>query len=719
MIFAGRAIKVFPLETDQDGIVELRFEREQESVNKLDALAFDELRQATDAIAAARGIKGLLITSAKDAFIVGADIFEFLPIFKRPDGEIAGFVAGNCAIITALGDLPVPSVALINGLALGGGLEVALAADYRVMAASAAIGVPEIHLGLFPGYGGTVRLPRLIGLGPAAEWIISGAQHKAEAALTAGAVDAVASPEGLRIAALTTLRLAIRSEADWRGRRAELRKGLTLSTEDIAGQLGEAKAKAEKAMPHSPAAHLAVALLERAVGLDRDAAMALEAETFGKAAKTQAASSLVQIFINEQALKKTSRAVAKTAIPVKKATVIGAGVMGGGIAYQSASRGTPIVMKDISQAALDLGMAEAKKQLARQVETGRLGQDKADAIAAAITPSLAYEGLAGSDLVIEAVVENPGVKQKVFSEVEALIGPAAILASNTSSLRIGDLAQNLRRPGNFVGMHFFNPVPRMPLVEVVRGPQTSDQTLATTIGFALALGKTPVIVKDCPGFVVNRVLTPYIIGFLRLVRDGVDFVLIDAVMEKFGWPMGPAYLLDVIGMDISFHVVDIVSAGYAPRMTPGFETAIDVLLRESRLGQKNGRGFYKYENDPKGRPRKLSDPETDALLAPVRPNGKADAPEAEIIERMMLPLILEAARCVEDQIVTAPGEVDMSLILGLGLPRYLGGALKYADFLGLPAVAALCDKFRDLGPIYHPSEAFRARAERGEIFYPG
>jgi 3-hydroxyacyl-CoA dehydrogenase/enoyl-CoA hydratase/3-hydroxybutyryl-CoA epimerase/enoyl-CoA isomerase len=719
MIFDGRTIKVFPLETDQDGIVEMRFEREQESVNKLDVLAFDELRRATAAIAAAQGIKGLLITSAKDAFIVGADIFEFLPLFKRPNEEVAGFVEGNCAIITALGDLPVPSVALINGLALGGGLELALAADYRVMAATAAIGVPEIHLGLFPGYGGTVRLPRLIGLGPAAEWVMSGAQHKAEAALAAGAVDAVASPEGLRVAALTTLRLAIRSEADWRGRRAELRKGLALSTEEISHQLGEAKAKAQKAMPHFPAAHLAVELLASAAGLDRDAALALEAETFAKAAKTQAASSLVQIFINEQALKKTSRTVAKTATPVKKAAVIGAGVMGGGIAYQSASRGTPILMKDISEAAIDLGMAEAKKQLAKQVETGRLAADKADAIATAITPSLTYEGLADADIVIEAVVENLGVKQKVFAEVEALTGPAAILASNTSSLRIGDLAQNLQRPGNFVGMHFFNPVPRMPLVEIVHGPQTSDQTLATTLGFALALGKTPVIVKDCPGFVVNRILTPYIIGFLRLLHDGVDFVRIDEVMEKFGWPMGPAYLVDVIGMDISFHVVDIVSAGYTPRMTPGFETAIDVLLRENRLGQKNGRGFYKYENDPKGRPRKLTDPETDALLAPVRPKGKADVPEADIIERMMLPLILEAARCVEDQIVTAPGEVDMSLILGLGLPRYLGGALKYADYLGLSNVVTLCDKWRELGPIYHPSEVLRTRAERGELFYPG
>jgi 3-hydroxyacyl-CoA dehydrogenase/enoyl-CoA hydratase/3-hydroxybutyryl-CoA epimerase/enoyl-CoA isomerase len=717
MIFEGRTIKL--TSPGAEGIVELCFERKEESVNKLDALAFGELQRAFELIRATPSLKGLLITSAKQAFIVGADIFEFTPVFKGSEEEVQRFVARNSAIISELSELPIPSVALINGLALGGGLELALAADYRVMAATAAIGVPEIHLGLFPGYGGTVRLPRLIGLGPAAEWIISGAQYKAEAALLAGAVDAVATLDGLRIAARAALGIGTRSETDWRERRENLRKGLALPSEEVSRQLAEAKAKAAKVLPHYPAAYLAVELLEQAAGLDRDAAMALEAETFAKAAKTQAASSLVQNFINEQALKKTSRRLAKSAAPVCKAAVIGAGVMGGGIAYQSASRGTPILMKDISQAALDLGMAEARKQLAKQVETGRLAEDKADAIAGVITPSLTYEGIADADLVIEAVVEDLSVKQRVFGEIEDLIRPDAILASNTSSLRIGDLAQSLRRPENFVGMHFFNPVPRMALVEVVRGPQTSDQTIATTVGFAAQLGKTPVVVKDCPGFIVNRVLTPYLIAFLRLVHDGVDFSKIDEVMEKFGWPMGPAYLIDVIGMDISYHVVEIVGAGYAPRMASGFETAIDVLLRENRLGQKNGRGFYQYVSDPKGRPRKTIDPQTESLLVSVQPRGKAEVSESEIIERLMLPLILEAARCLEDEIVTSPGEVDMALILGLGLPRYLGGAVAYADHLSLSAVIGLCDRYQDLGPIYRPSEAFRQRAARGEAFYPG
>ena len=232
------------------------------------------------------------------------------------------------------------------------------------------------------------------------------------------------------------------------------------------------------------------------------------------------------------------------------------------------------------------------------------------------------------------------------------------------------------------------------------------------------MGKTPIVVEDCPGFVVNRVLTPYLIAFLRLVHDGADFVEIDKAMESFGWPMGPAYLIDVIGMDISQHVVEIVSAGFVPRMDVTFETAIELLLRAGCLGQKNGHGFYKYQTDAKGRPRKEIDPETDAFLRPGNPMARPALAEEDIVARMMLPLILEAARCVEDGIAASPGDVDMCLILGLGLPRYLGGALKYADYLGLKTVVESADKWESLGPIYRPSERLRAMAAAGDAFYP-
>ncbi|MGH6853435.1 MAG: 3-hydroxyacyl-CoA dehydrogenase NAD-binding domain-containing protein, partial [Methylocella sp.] len=345
-----------------------------------------------------------------------------------------------------------------------------------------------------------------------------------------------------------------------------MKQSLGVAKEETATLLANARAQAANALPHLPAAHFAVDLLEKASGLGRDAALALEAETFAKAAKTQAADSLVTIFVNEQALKKTIRHSAKDVAPVRKAAVAGAGIMGGGIAYQSASRGVPIVMKDISATALDLGMAEARKLLAKAVATGMLPQDKADAIIGSITPSLTYDGFEKADVVVEAVAENLAVKQAVLREIEEIAAPTAILASNTSSLRIGALAEALRRPENFLGMHFFNPVHKMPLVEVVRGAKTSPQAVAKVAAYAAAIGKTPIVVGDCPGFAVNRALTPYLIAFLRLVHDGADFKEIDKAMEGFGWPMGPATLIDVIGMDISHHVVEIVSAGFAPRM---------------------------------------------------------------------------------------------------------------------------------------------------------
>jgi 3-hydroxyacyl-CoA dehydrogenase / enoyl-CoA hydratase / 3-hydroxybutyryl-CoA epimerase / enoyl-CoA isomerase len=715
MLFEGQTIKV---NMHDGGLAELRFERGNEAVNKLDALTFGELRRAIDAIAARAAIRGVLITSAKDTFIVGADIFEFTSIFKRPEKDIEAFVAANSEIITALSDLPVPTVAAINGLALGGGFEVALAADYRLLSSTAKIGFPEISLGLFPGYGGTVRLPRLAGLEQSSQWFISGAQQTPELALQAGAVDAVTAAEELRTAAIAMLKMAVEVKTGWQTRRRRMKEGLRLAKEEAASLLANARAQAAKALPHLPAAHFAVELLEKASGLGRDAALALEAETFAKVAKTQAADSLVTIFVNEQAVKKAIRRYGRDAPPVRKAAVAGAGIMGGGIAYQSASRGVPIVMKDIAAPALARGMSEARKLLAKAVEAGRLTQDKADAIVCSITPNLAYEGFDDADVVVEAVVENLAAKQAVLREIEELVRPNAILASNTSSLRIGTLAEALRRPESFLGMHFFNPVPKMPLVEVVRGAKTSAQAIATVTGYAAAIGKTPIVVEDCPGFAVNRTLTPYLIAFLRLVHDGADFVDIDKTMESFGWPMGPAYLIDVIGMDILQHVVEIVSAGFAPRMDVPFKTAVQILLSEGRLGQKNGHGFYNYESDSKGRPRKDVDSETERLLAAGQPNGKTRIEEEEIVARMMLPLIIEAARCVEDGIVDSPGDMDMCLVLGLGLPRYLGGALKYADYLGLKNVVERADGLASLSPVYHPSERLRAMAAAGEVFYP-
>ena len=445
--------------------------------------------------------------------------------------------------------------------------------------------------------------------------------------------------------------------------------------------------------------------------------MRLEHAAFARIARTQAAGSLIQLFINDQAIRKKAKEYARVARKVRRAAVLGAGIMGGGIAYTSAVRGIPVSMRDIQQGALDVGMAEARKLLDKQVESGRMPADRAAAILGDILPTLEYEGFESVDLVVEAVVEKLEVKKAVLGEVERLVGPDTIIASNTSSLSISAMAQALRRPENFVGMHFFNPVPLMPLVEVIRGAQTSAQAAATVAGYANALGKTAIVVKECPGFLVNRILVPYLLGFLRAVDAGADYLEIDRVMEEFGWPMGPAYLQDVVGLDTLLHVLESISEGFAQRMRLTFPHAVQLLVREKRLGQKSGAGFYRYVNDSKGRLRKSVDPQTAQLLAGVRSSASRPFSDPELLERLLLPMLIEAARCLEEGIAESAAEVDMSLVLGLGFPRHAGGPLKYADWLGMKHVVARCDAYASLGPLYEPTQGMRAAARSGKTFY--
>jgi 3-hydroxyacyl-CoA dehydrogenase/enoyl-CoA hydratase/3-hydroxybutyryl-CoA epimerase/enoyl-CoA isomerase len=322
------------------------------------------------------------------------------------------------------------------------------------------------------------------------------------------------------------------------------------------------------------------------------------------------------------------------------------------------------------------------------------------------------------DLVVEAVVENEKVKKSVLLELEGQVKADAILASNTSTISITRLAEGLQRPENFVGMHFFNPVPKMPLVEIIRGAKSSERAVATTVGYALAMGKTPIIVNDCPGFLVNRVLFPYFAGFSMLVNAGVDFQRIDKVMEKFGWPMGPAYLLDVVGIDTAFHADVVMGQGFPDRMQSTEKTAIAAMFEANRFGQKNGKGFYQYVADKKGVPRKTPDPDVAALLKPlVKQDQSATITDQDIIDRMMLPLIIECSRCLEDQIVQSPVEVDMGLVYGLGFPPFRGGALRYSDVVGLQTLCQKAEAFRVLGKLYEPTAQMVQLAEAGRGFY--
>jgi 3-hydroxyacyl-CoA dehydrogenase / enoyl-CoA hydratase / 3-hydroxybutyryl-CoA epimerase / enoyl-CoA isomerase len=709
-MFQGRSIHVERL---PEGLAELRFDRRDESVNKFDVATVEELQAATAVLRAAEGVNGVLVTSAKSAFIVGADIFEFAALFAQDAAEIAAFNRAQSAVFTAFEDLPMPIVTAINGLALGGGFEMALAADYRVIADGAQVGLPEVSLGLFPGFGGTVRLPRLIGAAAALEWIITGKPQSAAAAAAVGAVDGIAPPALLRDMAMAKLRQSIANDA-WKGQRAARNGRVRLFDAEAVAALAAGCGKSSR---HYPAALAAVQLVQSVAALSRDEALLRESEGFGRIARTPTAAALVQLFVNDQALKKKSREYAKIARKVERAAVLGAGIMGGGIAYTSASRGIPVVMKDIAPAALDLGKREANKLLDKQVAAGRLNTDKARTIDASIVATLDYNGFGNVDVVVEAVVEDLKIKKTVLGDVEKVVAPGTVLASNTSSLSIGELGSALSRPENFVGMHFFNPVPVMPLVEVIRGSKTSDVAAATIAGFATAMGKTPVVVQDCPGFLVNRILTASFIGFVKLIRDGADFEQVDRAMEAFGWPMGPAYLQDVIGMDTSSHVIEFITAGYPQRMRLDFEDVIHMMAGHKRYGQKSGVGFYRYEADPKGRPLKRSSPDTAQLIASVQPQGQKSFAEEEMVERLMLPMIVEAAICLEEGIADSAAEIDMSMVLGVGFPRHWGGPLLYADLVGLDRVIERCGRYAALGGGYVPTQRMGAMARSRERFH--
>lgn len=714
MAFNGKTLRI---EDGPAGMARLVFDHSLSPVNKFDPLTLAEFGQVLDELERRTDLQGLVLCSAKDGFVVGADIAGFVTLFRKPAEEIEAFVFGLNALMNRLEDLPFPTVAAIQGPALGGGLEVSLACDFRVVANNASLGLPEVKLGICPGFGGTVRLPRLVGIDNAVEWVCTGKSWKPEQALAAGVADAVVPAGQLLEAAERILAQARAGALDYAARRRQKQSPVMLNDVErmMAFTTGKALVAAE-AGPNFPAPLMAAKSMEKNAPMARMDALKVEAATFARLAKTPEAASLVGLFLNEQDLGRRQRKYGEHAHAVAHAGVLGAGIMGGGIAYQSAVKGVPILMKDIQAASLDRGMAEASGLLAKSVERGRLSAGEMGQALAAIRPTLDYQGFEALDIVVEAVVENPKVKQSVLAECESRLPATAILASNTSTISITRLATALQRPENFCGMHFFNPVHRMPLVEVIRGEKSSPAAIATTVAYARTMGKTPVVVGDCPGFFVNRVLFPYFLAFNLLVRDGVPFREIDRVMEKFGWPMGPAYLLDVVGLDTAHHASAVMAEGFPDRMQAPGITALDILYQAGRKGQKSAAGFYRYDEVAGGKPGKADDPAVDALLQPAMTGALSLAPEA-IIERMMLPMCIEAARCLEEGIIETAGDGDLGLAMGIGFPLFRGGAFRYMDQLGLHAVCERSGALSALGALYQPTATMLAMAREGRSFY--
>ncbi|WP_440871957.1 fatty acid oxidation complex subunit alpha FadB [Vibrio diabolicus] len=715
MIYQAETLQVKEI---QDGIAELSF-CSPKSVNKLDLATLESLDKALDALIAHQGLKGLLLTSDKDAFIVGADITEFLGLFAKTDAELDQWLQFANSIFNKLEDLPVPTISVIKGHALGGGCECVLATDMRIGDKTTSIGLPETKLGIMPGFGGCVRLPRVIGTDSAMEIITQGKACRADEALKIGLLDAVVETDALYESALQTLNSAINEKLDWQARRAQKTSPLTLSKLESMMSFTMAKGLvAQKAGPHYPAPMTAVITIEEGARFARNEALDIERKHFVKLAKSEEAKSLVGLFLNDQYIKGIAKKAAKSASKdTQRAAVLGAGIMGGGIAYQSALKGVPVLMKDIAQASLDLGMTEASKLLNKRLSRGRIDGFKMAGILASITPSLHYAGIENSDVIVEAVVENPKVKAAVLSEVESHVGDDTVITSNTSTIPINLLAKSLKRPENFCGMHFFNPVHRMPLVEIIRGEHTSDETINRVVAYAAKMGKSPIVVNDCPGFFVNRVLFPYFGGFSMLLRDGADFTKIDKVMErKFGWPMGPAYLLDVVGIDTAHHAQAVMAEGFPERMGKQGRDAIDALFEADKYGQKNGNGFYSYTIDKKGKPKKTFSEEILPVLADVCAD-KQDFDDETIIQRMMIPMINEVVLCLQEGIIATPQEADMALVYGLGFPPFRGGVFRYLDSVGIAEYVEMAKQHAELGAMYQVPQMLIDMAAKGESFY--
>lgn len=712
MIYSGKALKVDLLPS---GTAHLVFDLDGASVNKFNQATLLELQDAVTAVHKS-GARGVVFSSAKAAFIVGADITEFTMMFQQDEKQIRQWLIAANKIFNSIEDLPMPSVTAINGIALGGGFEMAIATDYRVASPVAIVGFPEVKLGILPGFGGTVRLPRLIGADNANQWISSGAQIKAEQAFKEGALNALVEPKLLLSAAEEIIEQCVAGKLDYKKVRAQKMAPLLLQPVELGVAFETAKGLvAAQAGPHYPAPITAVEVMQRAATMGRDEALLMEHEGFIKLAKTSVAENLVQMFLNDQFLNGKAKQLLAGAKPVQRAAVLGAGIMGGGIAYQSAITGTPIIMKDVVQTGLDLGEKEVRKLLDKAVSRGKLDRSSMIDVLVSITPTLEYDGFSKIDFVVEAVIENPKIKKSVLAEVESAVSNGTIIATNTSTISVDELATALKRPENFCGMHFFNPVPVMPLVEVIRGKASSEEAISTTVAYARKMGKTPIVVNNCPGFLVNRILFPYFGAFSQLLHDGADFRQIDKAMERFGWPMGPAYLLDVVGIDTAVHAQAVMAAGFE-RMQLGFTSAIDKLYESKTLGQKSGSGFYLYKPDKKGKPKKLPNPDVDGLIASVQKEKRTFSDE-EIVERMMLTMCLETARCLEDRIVDTAIEADMGLVLGIGFPAFRGGALRYMDSIGMSQVLALADKYAKLGPLYQATENMQVMSKSGGKYY--
>jgi 3-hydroxyacyl-CoA dehydrogenase/enoyl-CoA hydratase/3-hydroxybutyryl-CoA epimerase len=708
------------VEPRERGIVHLVMDDPGRKVNVLDEPAFASLEAALSELEAMHGLAGVVVRSGKPgSFVAGADVQAIGSLTDR--ARVIEIVHRAHAAFDRLAELPAPTVAAIDGVCLGGGTELALACDSRIATEEpqTQIGLPEVLLGIFPGFGGTTRLPRLVGVSAALDLILSGRALDGRRAERMGLVArSVPAAWLIEHAEARLAQLAQRPKPRRRDgyRPRSFAARLVDSTpfgRSIAFSRARTMTKARTGGNY-PAPFAAIRVMQHGFGQPLGRGFELEANEVSDLVVGPVCKNLVRIFLLSEAAKKAP-VVPNGAIEpqaISRLALVGAGVMGGGIAELASRVGIEVRVRDVNAASLTRALQTARSlvddRLRRRKGPPAVRGRERDAQLARIQPTLELSGVGRADFVIEAVVEDIDVKRRVFAELEVRSHPESVLATNTSSLAVSSLAEGLQHPQRFCGFHFFNPVHRMPLVEVVRGRHTSDATLVTAVALARRMGKTPVVVRDAPGFVVNRILMPYLREAMYLLEEGYRLRDIDLSMRAFGMPMGPFEVLDEVGLDVAKKVAAILGQAFPDRMEAA--PALDKLVAAGRLGRKSGAGFYRY----RGSERRV-DPRLARRIGIAR--GRHGATTEPLSDRMVLAMVNEAARCLEDGIVADAGAIDLAMIFGAGFPPFRGGPLRHADALGLPRVESRLTALRaEKGPRFEPARRIIELARDGGTF---
>ena len=704
------------LETLPNGLALLTFDSPGQKVNTFSAAVIQEFSDCVAELARRTDLRGLVVTSGKPGqFIAGADLKELAATAHATKEESIEAIARGHRLFNAFSQLPFPTVALINGACMGGGTELVLSLDFRLAAdgPQTKIALPEVKIGLIPGWGGTQRLPRLVGVDAAIEMITSGEPVDARRAAEIGLVyDAV--PADRLIAEATYLIEEAQRTGEWREQRRRQSQPFGLSEDQFNFAFAIAEgAVLGKTRGQYPAPLAALRAVRDGINRPLDEGLAIEQAAIGEVLGTPIASNLIAQFFNSTRLGRETGVDDSNIKPrtVHSVGVLGAGLMGAGIATAHARRGVRAAVVDVDTARVEDGVRRARQVIEDRIAIGRAKPiDLADMLSR-FTATTSRQAFSECDLVIEAVTENEKLKTQIIGELAGVVRSDALLATNTSTISITRLAKAWPRPEQFAGMHFFSPVDRMPLVEVVRGEQTSDETVVTLVALAKRIGKTPIVVRDCPGFLVNRILMPYMAEALVLLEEGVDMDRIDKIATKWGMPVGPITLYDMVGLDTGLYAGEVLQAGYADRAvaTP----ILAELVKLGRMGKKAGKGFRGV--DKKG--KFIADPEVQQLIA-QRVKAKSELSDDDISDRLFLCMALEAVRALEDKIARQPGDIDMAMILGVNFPAFRGGPLRWCDTEGAANLIDRAKKWESLGRRFAIPAAMAEASKNGSRFYP-